>query len=216
MNAPMINSTAERGVYAASRPAQANAFGDRAMKRAEARAPILLLLFLALASGIAASAPDEGAPARPEYTGFKIITDRNIFDGARSRTSARNADDQTPVRLETITLVGTLTYEKGPYAFFDGSETSYQQVLEPGKSIAGYAITEIEGDQVKMIAGTNNFALRVGMQLRREGDGDWKVSSGSAGQTSLSPAGSSSGSSEPDDADAVVRRLMQQREQEFK
>ena len=179
-------------------------------------ASLPVVLAVILAGGTAASAPDNTGAGRADYTGFKIISDRNIFNASRSGRFSGTGDDQKPIQVDTVILVGTLTYEKGPYAFFDGSDATFQQVLEPGQLIAGYTIAQIQGDVVRMTAGTNNLELHVGMQLRREEGGDWKVSGGSSVQASVGAGRLSSGSSGDDGDDAVVKRLMKQREQELK
>ncbi len=203
-----------RGVDAASTSVSVTAFGSQRVKWPRGRAWCAVILLLAMAGGLAASAPEE-APKRPALTTFNVISERNIFNSSRSGRSARNDGDENQVRVETITLVGTLTYEKGPFAFFDGSSSDYRQVLEPGKSIAGYTVSAIKGDLVKLTAGTNSFDLRIGMQLRREEEGEWKVTGDSFVQAASSSGGSSVESSATDDND-VVKRLMQQREQDLK
>jgi hypothetical protein len=170
---------------------------------------------IAMASGLAASGPDRKAPAGPDFNDFKIIVDRNIFNARRSGGSTGRTDGEKPPREDRITLVGTLSYEKGPYAFFDGSSSEFRKVAETGKSIAGYTITAIDTDAVKMTAGTNSITLHVGMELRREEEGEWRVSNGSFVQSTPTPSASSSDSSSNDD-DALVKKLMQQREQELK
>jgi hypothetical protein len=119
--------------------------------------------------------------------------------------------------VDTFTLVGTLTYEKGPYAFFDGSSSEYRKVLETGKTIAGHKITAITGNTVRLALGTNAVELSVGMQMRRE-DSGWQVQGGSAVSRSVIAADSitaSSASASADESD-IIKRLMQQREQELK
>jgi hypothetical protein len=177
----------------------------------------LLAAFLAaLVSGLAASGPETNAPAKTEFGGFKIITERNIFNTARSRRYAGTSDEERPARVDTITLVGTLAYDKGPYAFFDGSSSRFRQVLDAGKSIAGYTITEVNADRVKMAAGTNNVELRIGMQLRREEDGEWQVTGRAVAEAAASASTSAAADTSSGDADAITKRLMQQREQELK
>jgi hypothetical protein len=173
-----------------------------------------LVLFTGLS---AAAAPDTNPAAPLDFSSFKLITDRNIFNTARSpRRSGAQADADKPARVDTITLYGTFIYEKGPFAFFTGSSADYRQVLDVGKSIAGYTIAEINGRGVKLAAGTNTVELRVGMQLRREEGGDWQVvgDSGPAVGSVSSGAGKddTSGSDESD----IVKRMMKQREEELK
>ena len=63
--------------------------------------------------------------------------------------------------------------KKGPFAFFDSANSSYRKALPPDGSIAGYKVSEIGGHTVKLTLGTNAVELRVGMQMRREGEGEW-------------------------------------------
>jgi len=176
-----------------------------------------LLLLLVLTNALAASAPENDSLKTPASTAFNIISERNIFNSLRTKHSARgNSDEQKPVSVSTITLVGTMTYDKGPYAFFDGSASEYRQVLQPGQTIAGYTIAEISADAVKLTAGTNSLEFRVGMQLRKEEEGPWKLDPGRFGQTTTNPSASPAASSSSDDNDSVIKRLMQQREQELK
>jgi hypothetical protein len=173
-------------------------------------------LILGMVSGVGAGAPETSVAGRVDFSAFNIINERNIFNAARYRGSKAVGEADRPPRVDHVTLVGTLTYEKGPYAFFDGSSSEFRAVLGPGKSIAGYTVAEIGNDTVKLAAGTNHVELRVGMQLRREEGGEWQVAgSGLAQASSSSSSASSTDSSGNDDGD-IVKKLMQQREQELK
>jgi hypothetical protein len=182
------------------------------------------LLGLILISSLAAAPkdkrivpPPEATAGAGEYVSFTLISERNIFNANRSARSGRGGDEDRKVsQVDTFTLVGTLTYEKGPYAFFDGSSPDYSKVLEPGKSIAGYKIAAVEGNAVKLESGTNTVELSVGMKMRREEEGEWQVvSSGQPANVSSSPSTGSSDSAAGEESD-IVKRLMQQREQELK
>ena len=183
---------------------------------------VLVLLSLVVLSSLAAApkaTPSPTAPlanaARKDYVSFKTIADRNIFDANRTSRSGRGGgDDRKPAKIDTFTLVGTLSYEKGFYAFFDGSSSDYKQVLEPGKLIAGYKIATVTGNGVRLEAATNTIELSVGMQMRREEEAPWKVVPGT-GPQAASSTDSSTDSAPGDDSD-IVKKLMQQREQELK
>ena len=138
--------------------------------------------------------PDD-VPGRGDYTSFKVIADRNIFNGNRSRS---RVDAPRPVKVESFALAGTLSYEKGTFAFFDGSSAEYRKVLKPEGTIAGYKITEITPDVAKLEAGDQKLEMRVGMQLRREDEGEWKLSA-------RSEAPSSSGSRDSRSRDSGQR-----------
>jgi hypothetical protein len=83
------------------------------------------------------------APAL-DYSSFKIIADRNIFNLNRSARSARGGGGaRKQTKVETISLVGTLFSEKGRLAFFDSSSSQYKKVLKPADTIAGFKIKDI-------------------------------------------------------------------------
>jgi hypothetical protein len=181
------------------------------LRRAAATA--MLLGALMLAASLSGAPQEISNPPAREYVSFKLISDRNIFNASRARRGSRPTEERRQARIETITLVGTMSYEKGYYAFFD------DKVLERGKTIAQHKILEVDGRGVKLEAGTNTIELLVGMQMRREEEGSWEVvqrsapavaSSGTSGSSSASGA-----SDAPGDESDIVKRLMRQREQEL-
>jgi hypothetical protein len=184
-----------------------------------------LTLAAVIGLGAQASASREATPAprealQPlagkEYTSYNLISERNIFNSARmSRAARARGEEQKPNRVDSLTFVGVISYEKGPFAFFDGSSADYRKVLAPGKAIAGYKVVEVNPDNVKLESGTNTVTLNIGMQLRREDDGDWQVS-GNSPAASASTVSSASSASSADSESDVVKRMMQQREQELK
>ncbi len=180
-------------------------------------------------------------PKRLDYSDFRIVTERNIFNPRRyPRSGPRQSQ---PAKVDAFTLVGTMIYEKGPFAFFEGTSSEYRKVVKPSESIAGYKITNIAINSVKLANSTNEVQLAVGMQMRREEDGRWQVASGdqplpssaaaepartgsgrgpeataaTAPSVSETPPGTeaASASAAAGGADDVLRRLMQRREQEM-
>jgi flavin-binding protein dodecin len=119
-----------------------------------------------------------------------------------------------------------MSYEKGTFAFFDGTSTAYRKALKLSDSIAGYKVMNITPDAVNLAAGTNQVELKVGMQLRREDQGPWSASSqstsysdASTSTTSSTPSSVASSSSNAPAASSgsesdILKRLMQRREQE--
>jgi hypothetical protein len=134
---------------------------------------------LLLASNLPSFAQPTNSRGRPDFSAFKLITERNIFDPRRSpRYTPRSTrtESRRPSRAEYFTLVGIMSYDaQGPIAFFDGTSSQYQKVLKPAESIAGYKITEIEPAYVRLAVGSNEFQLPVGMQLRRDSEGKWQI-----------------------------------------
>jgi len=208
--------------------------GDR---RAVKMLAAVALLFVAWA----VTAQPTNAPARPEYSTFKIVNDRNIFNPRRyARSSARV--EQRVARVDSFTLVGTMSYEKGDLAFFDGSSSEFRKVAKESDAIAGYKITKIAYNSVKLASETNahpDLNLAVGMQMRREDNGSWHLaksgevavpsgatntssggsvvsataaSGGDASEATSTAADAASNSAATDDP--VLKKLMQRREQE--
>jgi len=160
------------------------------------------------------------SPARLDLDSFRLIWERNIFNPNRSgrytRTPPpvrrREPDRRAPV--ESFALMGTMSYEKGNFAFFEGSGSQYQKVLETSNTIGGYTITEITQAHVKLES-TNGQAIElpVGMQMRRQEEGEWTVSERAQASGGYSRSSSSSNSSGPESSEAL-KRLMERREQE--
>lgn len=143
-----------------------------------------------------ASSPAASARGKQDFSAFKIITERNIFNGNRSGqriTSTRSSSLQRSVQVDQFALVGTLFSSKGPKAFFDGTESDYRKVLQPGGSIAGFQVSQILPSGVRLMEGTNEMDLRVGNGMRREDRGPWKLATGSASYASSSSGSGGSG-----------------------
>lgn len=162
-------------------------------------------LALGLSSApLAGAAQAAAGPRGPGYSDFRIISERNIFNQQRSprapgqpgRRETRHSSDAT----DYVALVGTLSYEKGWHAFFEGSRSDFRKVLRPGDSIAGYRLASIQLKQVVLTSGTNEVVLPVGKQLRREAEGEWRIAEAPERQITsyASAAGSSSAYSRSD------------------
>jgi len=173
----------------------------------------------AMATSLAGRAQSTNAVARPDYQSFKIITDRNIFDPNRSSGSPRRTEGPRPARVESFALVGTMSYENGTYAFFDGTSSSYRKAIKTGDMIAGYKVTDISPDRVKLETNGQQIELSVGVQMRKQDEGVWQLAGRAESFGTSSPATaatekteSASGGEESD----VLKKLMQKREQELK
>ena len=181
----------------------------------------LLLLF---ATTLLTRAQETNAPGRPDFQDFRIISERNIFNPNRSPRRERSRSEREPdrrVRTESVALLGTMNYDKGWFAFFDGSRSDYRKALQPGDAIAGYTIGEIAPNHVKLES-TNNppIQLRVGTQMRKQDEGEWEIRDRfEAASTPTAPATTpgdtnATPSSTAEESD-IVKRLMQKREQEL-
>lgn len=182
----------------------------------------------------AATSPRASVPTTAlNYEAFSIVADRNIFNQSRyprsSRGSATNIVRRTP-KIDSLTLVGTMDYEKGKMAFFDGSSSQFKKVVKIGDSVGAFKLLEITPNQVKLATDKAEMQLLIGQALRREDEGEWQVSSvsvigsgsasvassgSSAGDTKPAESGSSSGSSSSGgSADDALKRLLERRAKE--
>ena len=161
---------------------------------------------------------------RPATTGpaasfdaFRIIEERNIFDPNRIGRTARGTENQ-PARDDVISLVGTMHYEKGLFAFFDGSAAGFQKSLHEGETIAQYTVTHIGNDGVELTRDGQKFSLTIGQQLRRPVGGDWKVVALDTvhreAETAPAPDAAPSPAI-PAGASDTLKRLMEQRQKQL-
>jgi hypothetical protein len=180
-------------------------------------------LLCLLGTAVTATAQETNGSARPSrlsYESFRIIAQRNIFNPNRSsrgdRTpavSSRREPDRR-VRTESFALVGTLSYEKGTFAFFDGSSSQYQKALQPADTIAGYKIADIASSHVTLEStNSQTIQLPVGMEMKRQDEGEWLLTARAEAPASPGTP-SSSGAAAGGDAGEILKRLMQKREQE--
>jgi hypothetical protein len=178
------------------------------------------------------NAPVETATAKGNgeeaatFEEFKIITQRNIFDPNRRVRGSRpsNEDRPKPTRIDYLNLVGAMSYEKGRFAFFDGSSSEYRKSVKPGDSIAGYKVADVTATKVTLESGDKKVDLPVGGQMKRVDEGEWQVnqtpdtfasSSSSSSASDLNGASKSSGASS-DEENPILKRLLEQRRKEGK
>ena len=170
-------------------------------------------------NAVQTATPPTNTPSRIDFDSFKIIAQRNIFNPNRSARGSRNRDGDAPraARTESFTLVGTIMYENGQFAFFDSSSSSYKKAIKAGDTIAGYKISEVTPKGVKLELNEKTVDLGVGQQMRRTDEGEWSVSGNTLAETTSSSGTSDTTSSSVSsaDEDEVVKRLMKKREEEM-
>jgi hypothetical protein len=188
------------------------------------------LAVLVLLGGTAlASAQSNGVPGPDDYAKFTaFVTDRNIFDPARQphytsgpRPRVRRTRNETP----GIVLVGTMSYEKGWFAFFNGNSTELKKALQTGGTIADYTVSAISPGRVQLQSADKKqqLDLKVGDGLHQE-NGKWVLASSgevpaaatTSEATSPADAGDTTSAPTPSTAEPndVLKRLMQLREKE--
>ena len=183
----------------------------------------LTIVGLVLVTGLAAAAKTT-TPRQPDYSAFRIISQQNIFNQYRvaHHHDKGQTVSTTPARVgDAFSLVGTMSYAKGDFAFFNGTNPEFRKIVRPEGAIADYKVTEITPQSVTLESDGKKIELKVGAQMRRDEQGAWKsTASGeppgmAAGSAVASPAESAGGSS-GGDANEVLKKLMQKREQELK
>ena len=163
-------------------------------------------------TGSASNSTNSG-PSSLDYSAFRLVMDRNIFDPNRAPRSSQ-APSGTPKSTDAFTLVGTMSYEKGTFAFFDGTSSDYKKAVKTNDTIAGYQVTAISNDSVKLAQTTNQLELTVGSQMRRQDDGTWTITNNAESYASASNGASSSSSASSAADNDVLKKLMLRREKE--
>lgn len=181
--------------------------------------------------GPPATSPIPNSP--PDLSTFRLISERNIFNPNRSKRApaSENRTTRTPrrtPRIETATLVGTLSYEKGYFAFFEGSIPGLNRAFTPGDVIAGFRIQEVLQDHILLINNDLTTVLPLRGQLRREDDNPWTVAdtptpeapatpASATSDTPASPTATSSTENQSErNADEVLQRLLERRQRELR
>jgi hypothetical protein len=213
------------------------------MKTNRAITFLTLITGLALAAGIRANAQSNSIPSETNYMQFsQFITQRNIFDPSRYPHESRRPRPQyqRPSRAPQFNLVGTMSYEKGNFAFFSGNRDELKEILTVNGTIAGYTVTDIT-PQSATLRGPDkkDLVLQIGDQMRQENEGWIYVSRNNvtpdvvpterttSASGTVTPGNTTTPSTDTDNSDNaapsanlgsddVLKRLMQKREQENK
>jgi len=150
-------------------------------------------------------------PSSLDYAAFRLVADRNIFDPNRA---PRRGPVAQPKTVDAFTLVGTMSYEKGIFAFFDGATSDYKKALKPDETIAGFKVAAISADSVKLVQNTNVVELPVGTQMRRREDGTWEKNSSSESYAATAANTAAAESATTGADNDVLKRMMMRREKE--
>lgn len=166
-------------------------------------------------------------PAAARSTGtsfqaFRVITERNVFNQNRGPRSAQKQDggpSRPEPKVQSLALVGTMSFGKGDFAFFDGTSPDYKKPVKIGEKIGEYEVKAISPSSVKVVNEKEEFDIKVGQQLRREDEGPWQLAAGgvsergeSSGAAATDGGKSESGSPSEDEA---LKRLMEKRAKEM-
>jgi hypothetical protein len=193
------------------------------------RINIVATLVLMTAAGWMALPQAYGA-GTTDFSAFKLVTDRNIFDPNRYPHTAGYRPRRTVSRsAPAFALVGTMNYQKGMFAFFDGNSPEYRLALQKDGVIAGYTVTDITLAGVTLKpSGTNSVSLdfKIGSQMRLNGS-DWELTGTEEDLTTPASAAEGSPAATEDNTTPtpagpsapvsdILKRLMQKRAEETK
>jgi hypothetical protein len=188
--------------------------------------------FVAFADTTNAAGATVAPPAPASEATFRIVSERNIFNANRSGGTVRSSSSRRPVRVDSFALTGTMAYDKGAFAFFEGSSSEFTKVLKPQGVIAGHKLVDILANSVKLELNGSVIELAIGGGFRREDQGEWKatenVSAALSNNESRSSrradrdnsngdASNASTASSPEpaaDQSEVLRKLMERRAKE--
>ena len=198
------------------------------------RVKIILLAAFALTNGLFVRAQSNVVPAATDYAKFSsFVTERNIFDPnrvphttytSRARTTRTTTRTRTSNSARTFSIVGTMSYEKGLFAFFNGNSSDLKRVLPVNARIAGYTVAKIVSGRVLLVSDDKKeqLELKVG-EVMRQDSGKWTLSD--AGELPTGTSNTATGSSASGDTAApspalgqndVLKRLMELRKKEEK
>jgi hypothetical protein len=139
------------------------------------------IAILLASSSISWAQASKPVSSRLVSSAFDIVENRNIFDQYR-RPTVTPPEPAKPVftsEPDYIACVGTMQYEEGSYAFFEGNRPAYTRVLASSNSIAGWRVVAIEPNSVTLATVSNELRLPVGARIRQDPGGRWRLMSDS-------------------------------------
>ncbi len=156
------------------------------------------------------------------FDAFRVIGEKNIFNPNRT---GRSRGEEVAPRMDQISFVGTMDYDRGLFAFFDGSESGYRKALRVGESVGPFKVTKIAPNSIEVERDGKAFPMGMGQQWRRPEGGDWNLVGADLARLDAQnarAADAARGASAtapvaiPADADPVLRRLMESRNKSLK
>lgn len=179
------------------------------------------------AAASSTAAPKAAVAPAQGFEAFQIVVERNIFNP--SRLGRTRASDEKPVRVDEISLVGTVRYDQENVAVFDSPDAQYRKAVREGESLAGFKVQRVNADGVELLRDEKPLALKVAQQLRRAEGEDWTVTLNKAAQAdpkamapgaadtiNASRTAEAAAGEIPADASDVLKRLMKKREKQLK
>ena len=185
--------------------------------------PTLLLAVGVLTIVVPASAGPQPAPKKQSFETYNLLRTRNIFDPERRPGSSTPVATETaPSHSDFAALTGTMITPEKTLAFFSGSRTEFNVVLSTSGTIAGAKITKINSDSVEIERNGKLITVAIGQTVplnasSKPGPAPGFTPADSTPSTTANAAPGSSPSAQPStDREALMRRMMEKRQQELK
>ena len=167
------------------------------------------------------------------YEGYSLVQTRNIFDPERmpgvTYTTPVAAQAPPPTAADYAALTGTMLTADKALAFFAGSRPEFNKVLAPGGMIAGATLKQITPNTIEVEREGKRTTVTVGQTVPLNASSVPGVAPAPATPAPLpstsfplpsSAAPSTSASPPPTlgsaDREALMRRMMEKRQQELK
>ena len=129
----------------------------------------LVMLALGAASRAPAQPADEGAEPTG-FEAFRVLVSRNIFDPERRPDLPAPQPREVPTpappsEVVEVVLLGTLVHGDRHVAFVREGEDGKSEVIESGRSVAGFEVAEIDTKGVRLTREGADIHLPVGQAL---------------------------------------------------
>ena len=179
---------------------------------------------LVLTATIALAAPAKKAG----YEGYALVRARNIFDPERqpgiTETSAPSPSPAPPsTAADYAALTGTMLTAEKALAFFSGSRPEFNKVLVIGGTIAGATLIQINASSIEVEREGKRIVILVGQTVPLNASsvpGAAPAPSSQPAFASPTNTTSSTTTAAPTlgsaDREALMRRMMEKRQQELK
>lgn len=161
-----------------------------------------------------AAAPATVAPAN-SFEAFRIVTEKNIFNPNRVGLTRATPEARAP-RVDEIALVGTVEYGGQRVALFESADVAWRKSVREGETLGEFTVRRVGAEGVDLVRGEQVMALRVAQQLRRPEGGEWTVVAAPDAPRNDGRGDDTAVPAIPADASEVLKRLMRQREKQFK
>jgi hypothetical protein len=161
------------------------------------------------------------------FDGYRMIRLRNIFDPQRSPVAQTSSAPQAPVATpppkagDFVVLTGVMFDGGKALAFFSGSRPDYDKVLQVNGDIAGAKLAKITLMGIEVEREGKDTAIAIGQTVPFDNSAPGlPPASFAADAASPAPAGGDSSSQSsttlPASTDAVMRWMMERRQQELR